>query len=171
MVKRPSQESYPVYYHSYVSLVGDGSIDQILLEQQRITENLISSLTDTQVDYRYASEKWSVKEVFGHMIDTERIMSYRLLRIARGDQTPLAGFEENFYVDHAFYDKRTIADLLEEYKSVRHATFTLVKGIAEEAWEITGIANDNPISASAVAYIIAGHELHHQNIIKERYLS
>lgn len=171
MSKRPSQADYPAYYQTYVSLVPDGAIHEILLEQQQFTNNLISTITETQADYRYAPGKWSLKEVFGHMIDTERIMSYRLLRIARGDQTPLAGFEENFYVEHAFYDKRSMADLLEEYMSVRHATLTLVRGIAEVAWERIGIANVNPISVNALVYIIAGHELHHLDIMKERYLS
>ncbi|WP_422660948.1 DinB family protein [Paenibacillus sp. EC2-1] len=171
MMKRPSQTDYPAYYQTYVGLVPDGNLHEILLEQQQFTNNLISSLTDTQVDYRYAPGKWSIKEVLGHMIDTERIMSYRLLRIARGDQTPLAGFEENFYVDHAYYEKRSMDSLLVEYRTVRSSTLSLVRGLAEEAWERTGIANDNKISASAVAYIIAGHELHHLNVLKERYLS
>ena len=171
MSKRPLQTDYPANFHAYIRLVPDGAIHEILLEQQQFTNNLIAAVTGTQADYRYAPGKWSLKEVFGHMIDTERIMSYRLLRTARGDQTPLAGFEENFYVDHAFYDKRSIEDLLEEYMSVRHATLTLVRGIAEEAWERIGIANENPISANALVYIIAGHELHHLNIMKERYLS
>lgn len=171
MMKRPLHEDYPEYFHTYVKLVPDGAIKDILVEQQKITEELINTITDTQANSRYAPGKWSLKEVFGHIIDTERIMSYRLLRIARGDQTPLAGFEENSYVDHAHYDQRSMSDLLEEYKSVRHASITLVNGLAEEAWDRRGIVNENPMTAGALAYVLTGHALHHLNIMKERYLA
>lgn len=170
MVKRPALEDYPAYFHTYVKLVPEGAIQDILLEQQKEIEILISAVSATQANYRYAPGKWSLKEVFGHMIDTERIMSYRLLRIARGDQTPLAGFDESPYVENAHYEQRTMKDLLDEYVSVKHATLTLLNGLVEESWDRTGIVNEQPITAGALAYILVGHELHHLNIIKERYL-
>lgn len=170
MLKRPVDEDYPQYYRGYVGLVPEGDLALILEEQQKITRDLISSLTDKQTNHRYAPGKWSLKEVFGHMIDTERIMSYRMLRIARGDQTPLAGFNEDFFVDNADFYKRSMANLLEEYMSVRHSTLTLVRGLPKDSWNRKGTANEQITSASALAYIIAGHELHHINIMKDRYL-
>ncbi|WP_054958542.1 DinB family protein [Paenibacillus dakarensis] len=169
-MKRPAENEYPDYFHNYVKLVPEGNLLDTLVEQQKVIQEMIPTISDSKANFRYAPGKWSVKEVFGHMIDTERIMSYRLLRIARGDKTPLAGFEENFYVEHAHYDQRSLDSLLEEYVPVRNATVSLMNGLAEEAWGRTGIANDLPISARAVAYIIAGHELHHLGILRERYL-
>lgn len=170
MLKRPSQSDYPEYYQTYVGLVPEGNMEDLLKEQMKTTQEMLSNVSDQQAGYRYAEGKWSLKEVLGHMIDTERIMSYRLLRIARGDQTPLAGFEENFFVNHAGFDLRSMGDLLDEYLAVRQSTIALIRGLPGEAWSRKGIANENVTSASALAYIIAGHELHHQKIIKERYL-
>lgn len=170
-MKRPVQGEYPDFYDTYVKLVPEGNIQNILAEQQKAIEDFISTIPDSKVDFRYARGKWSLKEVFGHMIDTERIMSYKLLRIARGDKTPLAGFEVNAYVVNAHYDQRNLANLLEEYVSVRRATLSLINGLAEEASERVGVTNDNLVTARAIAFIIAGHELHHLNIIKERYLA
>ncbi|MGM1048796.1 DinB superfamily protein [Paenibacillus uliginis N3/975] len=170
MLKRPSVEDYPEYYRGYVGLVPEGDLVCIIEEQQKVIEELISSLSDIQANHRYAPGKWSLKEVFGHMIDAERIMSYRLLRIARGDQTPLAGFNEDFFVENADFYKRSMTDLLEEYMTVRQSTLALVRGLPEESWDRKGIANEKVTSASALVYIIAGHELHHLNIMKDRYL-
>jgi uncharacterized damage-inducible protein DinB len=121
-------------------------------------------------DHRYAEGKWSVKEVVGHVCDAERIFSYRILRIARADQTPLAGFDENAYVPAGNFAARTLESLLAEFAAVRQATIALIASLPDEAWARTGIANDNLISARALAYITTGHELHHREILLTRYL-
>lgn len=170
MTKKPSTEEYPKYYDPYIALVSEGSIENILINQLEETTALLSNLEEAQTNYRYADGKWTLKEVIGHIIDTERIMSYRFLRISRGDRTPLAGFDENQYVEGASFHSRLVTDLIEELIAVRHSTLTQMRGLTEESWSRKGIANDTEISARAIAYIIAGHELHHVKIIKEKYL-
>ncbi|GGF76504.1 hypothetical protein GCM10010912_21990 [Paenibacillus albidus] len=143
----------------------------MLLEQQsQQVLAMFGGLSEEKGDYRYAPGKWSIKEVLGHLIDTERIMSYRLLRIARGDKTPLAGFEEGDYVAAAGFGRFTLQELLGQYKAVRESTLALVASLPEEVSTLAGTANGNPISARAQAAILIGHELHHLNIIRERYL-
>ncbi len=172
MKKRPqSGTDYSPQFEAYVSKMPEGELPDILIEQSRETVNLFLGLTHEQANHRYAPDKWSVKEVLGHMADTERVMSYRLLRIARGDQTPLAGFEENLFVNGADFGRLSLEELLQNYEAVRQATLTLIKGMPEEAWTRRGFANGHEITAQALAFIIAGHELHHKQIVQERYLS
>ncbi|MFX3673560.1 MAG: DinB family protein [Paenisporosarcina sp.] len=170
MIKKPLNEEYPDYYHAYISMVSEGSLKEILINQLKELTVLLSDVQETQANYRYADGKWTLKEVVGHMMDTERIMSYRLLRIARGDKTPLAGFNEELFVEGASFHTRSLSDLIEEFIGVRHSTVALVRGLAEEDWSRSGFANDTEITVRAIAYIIAGHELHHAKIIKEKYL-
>jgi hypothetical protein len=170
MSMRPQQDEYHSYYERYVSLVDDSDIVHLLEKQRDTAVSILEGLTEEQGDYRYAEGKWSLKEVFGHLADAERIMSYRLMRIARGDQTPLPGFTQNDYVAGASFERWSVAQMLEEYSAVRRATLSLVRGLADEAWSRTGVVSDNPISVRALAYIVAGHELHHLRVIKERYL-
>lgn len=170
MSKKPANEEYPAYYGTYINLVPEGCLNDILLKQLDETIALLSDITETQENYRYALGKWTLKEVIGHITDTERIMSYRLLRIARGDKTPLAGYDDEQYVKEAMFTSRSLPDLLEDFIAVRRSTLTLVSGLSEEDWSRKGVANDSEISVSALAYIIAGHELHHVKIIKEKYL-
>ncbi|WP_240762732.1 DinB family protein [Paenibacillus thalictri] len=119
--------------------------------------------------YRYAPGKWSLKEVLGHITDNERIMSYRLLRIARGDRTPLAGYDQDVLMSGAAFDLNPLSDVLEDYTAVRRATLSLLKGLPAEAWSRKGVVGGNESTALAWAYILAGHEIHHMNIISERY--
>ncbi|RNB54693.1 DinB family protein [Brevibacillus gelatini] len=169
MPGRPNREEYGDYFDYYVQLVPEGEVAAILAEQRVQTVEMFSRLTEEQLAYRYAAGKWTVKEVLGHLIDAERIMSYRLLRIARGDETPLAGFDENAYVSQAFFQERDLASILEEYQAVRQATLAQLRGVAEEAWTRMGNANGNKLSARALVYVIAGHEAHHCRILRERY--
>ncbi|MBG9564975.1 DinB family protein [Brevibacillus agri] len=169
MPSRPNREEYGEYFAYYVEQVPEGELTAVLAKQLAQTVEMYAGLTEAQAEYRYAPGKWTVKEVLGHLIDTERIMSYRLLRIARGDQTPLVGFDENAYVAQAFFQKRDLADLLEECQAVRQSTRALLRGVAEEAWTRTGTANGNKLSARTLAYVIAGHEAHHCRILRERY--
>ncbi len=167
----PDPSEYASYYGRYISLVGGGDILAVLEGQPRETLALLSGLTGNQGDYRYAPDKWTMKEVLGHVIDTERIMAYRALRMARNDRTPIEGFEQDDYVRHGNFGNRGLADLLEELVCVRRASLFLFQRLSPEAWMRRGIANQNEISVRALAYVIAGHELHHRRILKDRYLA
>lgn len=169
MLQRPKAEEYNAYYRKYIELVPEGNLLELLATQQDETTKKLSSLTEDQENYRYAQGKWSVKEVLGHLIDTERIMAYRLLRFARGDQSPLAGYEDESYVKEGMFHGREMADLLEEYQAVRASSISLLRGIPAEAWVRKGLANNSECSARALAYIIAGHELHHRSLLADRY--
>ena len=170
MWTKPTNEEFPAYYGKYIDLVSERSLEDTLIKHLENTTALLSDVSETQANYRYALGKWTLKEVIGHIADTERIMSYRILRIARGDQTPLAGYDDEQYVKEALFHSRSFPDLLEEYSTVRHSTLSLVRGLSEVVRDRKGIANNSEISVSALAYIIAGHELHHVKIIKDKYL-
>jgi len=170
MLQQPLASEYPEYYKPYVSLVPEGNLLSVLKENLVKTIELFESLSEEDGHFRYADNKWSIKEVLGHMADTERIMSYRLLRVGRGDQTALAGFNENDYVQGSQYYKLAIKNILEDFISARKATLTLIQNMPDSAWTNIGFANNTEITARALSYIIAGHALHHFNIIKDRYL-
>ncbi|WP_137790583.1 DinB family protein [Bacillus sp. E(2018)] len=162
---------YAEYYKGYVSLVPEGDVIEVLTAQMKETVGIISMLSDEQLSYRYATGKWSVKEVIGHITDTERIMSYRLLSIARGETTSLPGYDENAYVEEAGFDDIPAGDLLEHFVAVRLATIQLIKSLSNKALQRKGTANGHPVTTRALMMIISGHEIHHRNIIIERYLS
>jgi hypothetical protein len=170
MNQRPASTEYAPYFEKYVKLVPEGDLLQLLSQQIKETTDLVRNITDAQGEYRYAPGKWSLKEVIGHMSDTERVMSYRLLRFARGDQTPLMGFDQDIYVNGAAFELHSVQDLLEELTAVRQATLYLLHGLTDEAWGRTGPVNNNEVTVKSLAYIIAGHELHHRKIIEEYYL-
>jgi hypothetical protein len=167
---RPDPTEYVPYFGKYISLVEGDDIIAALSNQIDDTLAFIHGLSESQGDLRYAPDKWSIKEVIGHLIDTERIFAYRALRFARNDQSALPGFDENSYVAHSNYGARLLADLAEEFEFVRKANIYLFRHLGEEVWLRRGKANDNEISVRALAYNIAGHELHHLGIIRERYL-
>jgi hypothetical protein len=131
---------------------------------------LIRSIPEARGDHRYAEGKWSVKEVIGHVIDTERVFAYRALQFARGDATPLAGFEQDDYVRCGSFDKRSLSDLADEYEQVRRATISLFANLDQGAWTRRGTANKNEVSVRGLAFIVAGHERHHVEILRTRYL-
>jgi DinB superfamily len=166
----PDPSEYPPSYGKYISLVGGHDIVTALEEQPQETMALLSGLTDEQADFRYAPDKWSIKEMLGHLIDTERIFAYRALRIARNDPKPMAGFEQDDYVRYGGFSASRFSDLLEEFNCVRRSTVFLFQKLTPDAWTRRGVANESEISVRALAYAIAGHELHHRQILKERYL-
>jgi DinB superfamily len=168
-VRPQSGESAP-YYDRYISLVPGADVLAALDEQRRQTLLLLCGRPETDGDLRYAPDKWSLREVLGHLNDTERIMSYRALRISRGDKTPIEGYEQDDYVRNSPLGRRPLADLIEDYIAVRRATISLFRNLDEEAWTRRGTANKNEVTVRALAYIIAGHELHHRQIIEEKYL-
>jgi len=167
---RPAKSEYAPHYEKYVSLVPEDDDVLVALDQQ-LAETLIllRGVSEQHGAFRYEPGKWSVKEVLGHMIDTERIMAYRALRIARSDRTPLSGFEQDDYVTHGGFEKRSVASLAREFEQVRRASISLFRNLDSDAWERHGIANNVEISVRALAYIIAGHELHHKAILKDKY--
>jgi hypothetical protein len=168
MNQRPSEEEYAGDSGEYIRLVPEGNIIDILLAQEKQMTELLASLSESQGAYRYAEGKWTLKEVVGHIADGERVMTYRLLQFARGDQTPLPGFDQEFFMPP--FGSWTIAQSAEDYRAVRQSTITLLRGLPAEAWSRKGTANDVSITARALAYGIAGHELHHMGVIRNRYL-
>lgn len=168
---RPSANEYHEYFKRYIDRIPpEGDLLQLLESDFRETEKFIQSLSDEQLNYRYAPGKWSIKEIINHLTDGERVFAYRAMRISRKDQTDLPGFDENLYVPNAKASTRTIASLLSEFSVVRRASIELFKNFDDEMLAQTGTANKNPVSVRALGFIIAGHELHHMNVIKERYL-
>lgn len=170
MLQRPHKDEYAPYYESYIELVAEGNLIERLSSQLEKTLELLKNVPEEMGTYRYAPNKWSIKEVIGHLTDAERIMSYRLLRIARGDTTPLPGYEENDYVAIASFDNRPMKKLLSDFAMVRANTINLCESLSDADWLRRGTANNYVASARSIAYVIAGHELHHYNIIRERYL-
>jgi hypothetical protein len=168
--KRPQPDEYAPFYANYVALVPEGDILITLEAQLHDMKALLGPIGEQRAEFRYAPDKWSIKEVLGHISDSERIFAYRALRIARGDKTPLSGFEQDDYVREGSYARRKIAELLEEFAAVRRASITLFRPLDEEVWMRRGTANQKEISVLALAYITAGHERHHRRILEERYL-
>lgn len=170
-IARPEPGEYAPYYDRYISLIPGSEILATLESQRRQMMLLLSGRDEADGDFRYAPEKWSAKQVLGHVCDTERIFAYRALRIARGDRTPIEGFEQDDYVRNGPFVQLPISEIIDEYIAVRRATLTLLRNFDEPAWTRRGIANKNEVSVRALAYIIAGHELHHRRILEEKYFS
>ncbi|MBX2873419.1 MAG: DinB family protein [Saprospiraceae bacterium] len=170
MNRRPSSSEYNPYYETYIGKVGEGNILTILEQQEVEMVSLYESIPADRWEYRYAEGKWTSKEVLLHIIDAERIFVYRALRVGRADATPLPGFTQDPYVESSAANDRSPASLIAEYRAVRQATLALFKNLPASAWEQIGTASDSPVSPLALAYMIAGHELHHAKITKERYL-
>ena len=166
---RPGADEYFEYFGKYIALVPEGDVRALLERQITDTATYIRSRGDNWSMSRYAPGKWSVKEVIGHLCDAERIFSYRALRIARGDKTPLAGFNENEYVPNGRFDARSTGGLLEEFAAIRSATLSMMRSFDEAAWTRRGISSEKEISVRALAFIIAGHERHHLSILRDRY--
>jgi hypothetical protein len=170
MMNKNLIEHLPEYFKRYSNLVEEDHFLTAMQNQFEITYALLSSLTEEQGNFRYAASKWSIKELLNHIIDTERIMSYRALCFARHDLTELPGFDEDLYGANAQADRRTMLDLLAEFKVVRQATLALFQSMTAEMLKASGIASQNRISVLGFAYIIPGHEIHHRQVLKERYL-
>jgi uncharacterized damage-inducible protein DinB len=184
LIERPQSGEYPAYFGNYLQHLpapaastasaasDEKSLDIAAIAQatHRQTQELLGSLSDEQLAFRYADGKWTIREIIGHLIDAERIFAYRLLRIARGDTTPLAGFDENMYVPASNATNRSVHELLSEFAVVRASSLALLRGLAPEAFALLGTASEKPVSVRALAWVIVGHEMHHLGIIRERYL-
>jgi uncharacterized damage-inducible protein DinB len=169
-IPRPDASEYAPHYETYVSKVPAGDVVTILEDQRQETQELLAGIPDGRALHRYAPGKWSIKEVVGHVTDAERVFCYRALRFARGDQTPLSGFDEKAYAPAGKFDLHALPDLAAELDAVRRATIALFSGLDAEALARRGTANAKQVSVRALAYIIAGHERHHVGILRERYL-
>lgn len=169
MRTRPLADEYPENYGGYVDLVPNRDIETVLAAQHAQTMAFLHALEELE-GAPYAPGKWSLKEVIGHMTDTERVMSYRLLAVARNDSTPLPGMDQDLYVAGANFNQSTWKQLQAEYDAVRSATRSLFHTIDDAAWLRKGTLSSGPASTRAIAYIIAGHELHHLQVIRDKYL-
>lgn len=169
MAVRPEPTEYAAYYEKYISLVPGNDILGALEAQRLQMFHLFAARSERDGNFRYAPDKWTVKEILGHLSDTERIFAYRAMRIARADKTPIEGFEQDDYVRSGVFNERRLADLAEEFTQVRGSSIALFRGLASDAWLRRGVANKNEVTVRALAFIIAGHELHHRGILEERY--
>lgn len=169
MKQRPQVDEFPLFYKGYIDNVGDDVFAE--LEQQLDSfPKFLNAISEEKSSYAYAEGKWTIKEMVGHLLDTERIMSYRALRFARQDTTALPGFDENDYVKYAHFADRTLQSLVDEFITLRKSTLFLIKSFREEDLNRSGISNDKPITVRALIFIMAGHVNHHKQILKERYL-
>ena len=166
---RPAESEYAPFYASYIARVPDTDPLPALEAQPAEVHALADRITPEDELYRYALDKWSVRQVIGHIIDTERVMGYRAFCIARGETKPLPGFDEKEYVAHADSDERSVTELAHEFAAVRHANLWMIRRWAPEHWDRVGNANGKSVSARAIAYIMAGHVRHHMALLRERY--
>lgn len=170
IITPPAIEEYAPYYSTYIHKVKEADLVKALAQNSQTFSAFISALPTNKLEYRYAAGKWTIKEIIVHLADAERIFAYRALRFARKDKTPLAGFDENEYVPESYANERPLTDLLEEWQSVRQATTTLFASVNQDAATRKGLANGSEMSVRALGFAIVGHTMHHQSIIKERYL-
>ena len=169
-LQRPALNESNDYFRLYINKVAGNDIIAALSRGQKMMEDFCKYIPSDKWDYRYAEGKWTIREVLAHIIDTERVMTYRALRIARNDKTPLPGFEQDDYTQYSNANKRSPESLLAEYMAVRAASLALFLNFDDEMFGRIGTASGYPISPRALAYIIAGHEIHHLAIVREKYL-
>lgn len=169
--QRPDAGEYAPYFGKYVELVPGSDLVSALRSEIAETVATLRAVSDADSLRRYDDGKWSLREVVGHMIDTERIFAYRALRIARGDATPLPGFDQDPYIATARFDERKWGSLIDEFEAVRRSNLFLFEGLDAEAWGRRGTCSNNPITVRGLGYVIAGHEAHHMRIVRERYLA
>lgn len=167
---RPHTSEYAPYYSTYIDKVPEGEIISLLQQTFEGFQSLLSTVEESKADYRYAPEKWTIKQVLQHIIDTERVMAYRALRVARGDDTPMPGFDQDVFADSANVSNRSLASQIEELRYVRQSTILFYQSLHQDDLLRKGTASANPVSTRSLAYIILGHLLHHQEILEERYL-
>lgn len=169
LITLPTAGEFPTYYGVYIEQVAASPLDQSLTRQPDALRAMLADCSPEQASFRYAEGKWSIREVVGHMIDCERIFAMRALCIARGEQQPLPGFDENAYVDSARFDQRSLASLVDEFAAVRAATVALYASFNEEDLQRRGTANGGTFTPHAIAWILAGHVSHHTRVLQERY--
>ena len=170
-VRKPSPGELNSYYQTYLKYVEEDDLLDALIIQKETTQKFLASISEIKASSTYAEGKWLLKEVVGHLCDTERILSYRALRISRSDKTPLPGFDENEYTPNANYNTRTLENIADEFKSIRESSVTLFKNMSEEMYDRRGISNNTEVGVRDILFFIIAHERHHLHVIQERYLS
>jgi len=168
--RRPEPSEYDDFYAGYVAQVPDGDVLELLKEQGASHRELFAAIPEEKHDHRYAPGKWTVKEVIGHLIDTERVFAYRALAFARGDAAPIPGMDQDEYMAGADFGRRSMASLIDEYHHLRAADVALFGSFDEAVLDRTGVASGVPFTVRALLWIVAGHERHHLGVLKERYL-
>ena len=166
---RPNPADYNSYYETYIKEIGGDDILKILNEQNKKTQEVLNSFSEHKGNYRYADGKWTVKEVVGHLLDTERVFAYRALCVARGEKKSLPGFEQDDYVKDGNFNSRNLSDLNYEFRLLRESNLLLFRSFSEDMLNKRGTANSSAITVRAILWIIAGHEKHHVKILLERY--
>ena len=169
-MKRPESGEFAEYYGKYIAKVPGTDVPGVLESERVQMSRLLAGRSEGDGDFRYAPDKWTIKEILGHVIDAERIFTYRALRIGRGDETPLASFEQDDYVKNGGFAARTLADLVEEFDAVRGASISLFRSFDDAAWGRRGVASQKPVTVRALGFITAGHQIHHRMILEESYL-
>jgi uncharacterized damage-inducible protein DinB len=169
-MKPPEITAYKDDYEDYESLVEETDIVSAMQKQLAEVENLFASISEEKGEFAYATGKWTIKELLGHLINGERVFSYRALRISRGDQTPLPGFDQDLLTDNGNFNSISFADLLKEYSHLCQANIIFFQNLNDEAWERTGTVNDTPASVRAIAYNMVNHVRHHIDSLRFHYL-
>lgn len=169
-IKKPDLSLFAPYISQYVNLVKSEDLYTELYKESMETIELFTSLDEETLLFKYEANKWTVKEVFQHIIDCERIFQYRILSIARNPEMPLAGFDENLFAEASMADRRDIYDMVREFSMVRGSTVEILKSLSNTAWDKMGVANNNPSSVRSIAYFLLGHEIHHRTVIEKKYL-
>jgi hypothetical protein len=167
---RPEPSEYDPHFEPYLSLVPESEVLSAMAAQVRETEELLRSVDEARGGHRYAAGKWSIREIAGHLSDAERVFGYRSFSIARGEKESLPGFDENPYIAASGYDRWTMSDLIESFTALRTSNLLLFRMLDEDAWSNVGTANGHAVTPRALAYGMVGHERHHSNILRERYL-
>jgi hypothetical protein len=170
MIGIPQPDEAASYYFRYIDLVSDGNILQVLRTQMEEALSLFSGISEEKSLHRYQPEKWSIRELLGHINDAERVFTYRALTFARGDAGPLPGFDQDPWVSSAHADSYTWASHVEDFQAVRLATLTMLRNVSPEVWMRRGVASDNPFTVRALGFIVAGHAAHHLSVMKDKYL-
>jgi hypothetical protein len=171
-ISRPTENEYDInsYQHRYIQAVSGENALKTLKENLLIVDNFFQNIPAEKLHFRYSEGKWTPLEILGHIIDTERILCYRALSIARGEKNSLMGFDEEVYMKHSNFDKKNLRSLMQQYKAQRKSTILLFNSFTNKDLSRMGRANNLPTNARVLAWFVAGHELHHLSILKERYL-
>jgi uncharacterized damage-inducible protein DinB len=169
-IRKPETSEYAGSFGQYITLVTDSDIIAVLQDQLNSTRALLDTISEEKSNHRYAAGKWSIKELVGHVSDSERVFAYRVLRFSRNDPTELPGFDQDTFAGNANFANIALTDIVEEYASVRRSTLLLLRHLADDAWSRRGVANQIELTVRALAFAIAGHELHHVGILKSRYM-
>jgi uncharacterized damage-inducible protein DinB len=170
-MKRPENNEFADFYSGYVSLVPETEVIDVLSVQPDALRQLLDGVPEQKGGHTYAEGKWAIKEVLGHIVDAERIFAYRAHRISHGDSTPLAGFDQNTYIENGRSGHRTIADLLDEFEFQRRSNVLMLRSLRDTDWDLRGIASEAEVTVRALAFIMAGHVRHHLDILSSRYLA